>query len=55
MMAELSHKSLTDWEKVRLQGELATLNEKIESAEAEYRSRRLGRESNQTTRAGVME
>lgn len=33
----------TDWEKVRLQRELASLNGKIESAEAEARSRRLGR------------
>jgi peptidoglycan hydrolase CwlO-like protein len=33
----------TDWEKVRLQRELASLNEKIESAEAEARSRRLGK------------
>ena len=32
----------TDWEKVRLQRELATLNEKVEAAEAEARSRRMG-------------
>ena len=44
----------TDWEKVRLQRELATLNEKIESAEAEARSRRLGRGNNSTSKSALV-
>jgi chromosome segregation ATPase len=44
----------TDWEKVRLQRELATLNEKIESAEAEARSRRLGKGKNSTSKSGLV-
>src|SRR5438477_3459784 len=43
----------TDWEKVRLQRELATLNEKIESAEAEARSRRLGK-SNTSSKSALV-
>lgn len=44
----------TDWEKVRLQRELASLNEKIESAEAEARSRRLGREKNPSNKSALV-
>ena len=44
----------TDWEKVRLQRELATLNEKIESAEAEARSRRLGRGNKSTSKSALV-
>jgi hypothetical protein len=44
----------TDWEKVRLQRELATLNEKIESAEAEARSRRLGKGKNSTSKSALV-
>jgi hypothetical protein len=44
----------TDWEKVRLQRELATLNDKIEAAEAESRSRRLGRGKNPSTKSALV-
>jgi len=44
----------TDWEKVRLQRELATLNEKIESAEAEARSRRLGKGKNPSNKSALV-
>jgi hypothetical protein len=44
----------TDWEKVRLQRELATLNEKIESTEAEARSRRLGRGNNPSSKSALI-
>jgi hypothetical protein len=44
----------TDWEKVRLQRELATLNEKIESAEAEARSRRLGRGNSPSSKSALV-
>lgn len=44
----------TDWEKVRLQRELAALNERIESAEAEARSRRLGRGSNSSNKSALV-
>ena len=44
----------TDWEKVRLQRELTTLNEKIESAEAEARSRRLGRGKNPSSKSALI-
>jgi actin cytoskeleton-regulatory complex protein END3 len=44
----------TDWEKVRLQRELTTLNEKIESAEAEARSRRLGRGNNPSNKSALV-
>jgi actin cytoskeleton-regulatory complex protein END3 len=44
----------TDWEKVRLQRELASLNEKIESTEAEARSRRLGRGNNPSSKSALI-
>ena len=44
----------TDWEKVRLQRELATLNEKIESTEVEARSRRLGRGRNPSSKSALV-
>src|ERR1700737_1387646 len=44
----------TDWEKVRLRRELATLNEKIEAAEAESRSRRLGRGKNASSQSALV-
>jgi len=44
----------TDWEKVRLQRELTSLNEKIELAEAEARSRRLGRGKNASTKSALV-
>ena len=44
----------TDWEKVRLQRELAALNEKIEAAEAEARSRRLGRANNPSSKSALI-
>jgi len=44
----------TDWEKVRLQRELATLNEKIESAEAEARSQRLVRGKNPSSKSALV-
>jgi hypothetical protein len=39
---------------VRLQRELASLNEKIESAEAESRSRRLGRGKNGSSKSALV-
>lgn len=44
----------TDWEKVRLQRELTSLNEKIESAEAEARSRRLGKGKNSMSKSALV-
>jgi actin cytoskeleton-regulatory complex protein END3 len=44
----------TDWEKVRLKRELSSLNEKIEGAEAESRSRRLGLRKTPTTKSALV-
>jgi len=44
----------TDWEKVRLQKELTILNEKIELAEAEARSRRLGRGKTASSKSALV-